>query len=376
MSYVIQVWESPLPATLEEADDILGRLLDEKAGKPSSKLDALVKTLWERYPRDLENDKVDPVWEDTFSKSGREATPVETLAVATPYLDEVVPFVAKTAVSLGLVAYDVQYGTVYLPDGRMLGIKPPARTSPSVAGKERQPFGEKAAAKQFVVEMKPFMDTHGFAWTKRVQGDAFVRNLPAAAHMLAPVISSEGGSAGMDLVILAHVHALDEPLRRFKKVRGEDAMPVLSASLCAHFLGTKDPRLAMFDKMPRISLTSPDRVAAVCTELRGIVSTDILPGLQRIDTVEAVWSLALEELAGTQPAAFEVSLEAKALAGGLAGDSRLDKYMGLAVAKHADRIAKRRDQAASAEQLRTINQRDEEGRAYLSKLGQFARSLA
>lgn len=124
MSYVIQLWEQPVPASLEEAEAILEQLLREDAGVPSSRLDQLVKLLWARYPRDLDTAPGDPVWADTFPRNGRTPLQVETLAIAAPHLDEVVPVVAKAATELGLVAYDPQYGTVYLPGGRRLGRAP------------------------------------------------------------------------------------------------------------------------------------------------------------------------------------------------------------------------------------------------------------
>ena len=87
MSYPIHVWEQPVPETLEEADAVAERLLAEPAGSPSSKLTQLVKTLWKKYPRDLDNDPEDAVWEDSFARTHREPLPVESLAIMTAYLD-------------------------------------------------------------------------------------------------------------------------------------------------------------------------------------------------------------------------------------------------------------------------------------------------
>ena len=116
MNYVIQVWEQPVPVKFEDAEGILDRLFKQRTDQPSAKLDRLVETLWTRYPKYIDNDVSDPVWADTLSKHGRLPLPVETLAISTPHLDEVVPVLVKAARDLGLVAYDPQYGTLYLPD--------------------------------------------------------------------------------------------------------------------------------------------------------------------------------------------------------------------------------------------------------------------
>ena len=64
MSYVLQVWEGAEPRDLEEADKILGRLLEDPTRRHRPRLAALAKALWNQFPKDIETAPDDPIWSD------------------------------------------------------------------------------------------------------------------------------------------------------------------------------------------------------------------------------------------------------------------------------------------------------------------------
>ena len=125
MSYVVHVWERPLPTTLQEALLIQQRLA-RLAADPHPKFATLAERLTARHP-DLGDDDDPGVWTD-----GPPVSPARglmmSLGVQSHALDLVLPFVVQQAGELGLVVLDEQAGAVYLPDGQALTIRGRTRT--------------------------------------------------------------------------------------------------------------------------------------------------------------------------------------------------------------------------------------------------------
>ena len=378
MSYVIQVWEQPVPAAFEDAEDILDRLFREGAGKPSAKLDQLVKTLWARYPKDLETDRDDPVWDDTFSKDGREPLKVETLAIATPHLDEVVPVVAKTATDLGLVAYDPQYGTVYLPDGRILGQAPPvareaAPAGPTAPGAPAELLDVDDATSRFVAAMGPFMAARGFAWKKAPSGDGWVRAFPGGQQKIAPLVDAGGGSVGLALHLSANLFAVDEHVHRFKQPRKPAPVNVLFATLSGYLEAAGHPGAGLFQPRGtsvRIPVNTSVRLDAAVAALQEIVPA-ILDEMHGFESLAGLWRNALDEAQGRRKARFTESIEAKMVAGKLLGATQeLDQVADAHLVRYEAGLVARR-QGASEFTLGMLVREEGEIRNELVRLREF-----
>lgn len=177
MSYVLQIWRTPIPVSVSEADDICSRLQREGAA-PRPEYTELAARLVARYADigDLDEDDDPGVWTDGPLAANAGAS-VFGVGVQTHALGEVVPFVIETARALGLLVYDFQAGAVYLADGRVLGLEHGAierAPEPSPAGA----FVTRAEVRRVLcAALGPALAARGFA---REKGDhAFVLHTEA-----------------------------------------------------------------------------------------------------------------------------------------------------------------------------------------------------
>ena len=351
MSYVVQVWEQPVPATAEEAQAILDRLLEQPAGQPSRNIDELLKMLWTRYPRDLVTDRADPVWADTFSKDGREATPVETLAVTTPYLDEVIPVITAATAALGLVAYDPQLGTVYLPGGRTLGTPPPTprqgRSAQVQAAATPPEFLNKATALTcFLDKAGPMLGAYGFRWTKVPMGQVFLRAFPGGQQIVAPVTTTgREGTPGLSLLVIGNLFAVDEHVHRLRTPRNPKPTEVLSSELHGWLQARGDERAAKLYRgevgESAIPVGTVAQVDAAVDLLKAIVP-DLLSEMAAFETLEGSWNAAVEAAQGRRAAHFTESLDAKVIAGKLLGAAGLEEVVEHDAARSSADLERRR----------------------------------
>jgi hypothetical protein len=128
MSYVIHIWQTPIPTSVLQAERICDRLQDKEAPQ-NPKFIELAKRLAVRYPcrsqmtydEDEYEDDREGVWIDDVM-DGISPNPVLTLGIRIQYKNviEVMPFVAETANALGLTVYDGEIGECYLPGGKVL----------------------------------------------------------------------------------------------------------------------------------------------------------------------------------------------------------------------------------------------------------------
>jgi hypothetical protein len=148
MSYVLHVWESPAPASVDDATKFIFES-DRTGLRPSEKFPAFVAALTAVYPdadtlesRDEDGD--DAIWIDS-PMDGETDEPVFVVGLRTSRIDDdTVPFIAHTAADFGLFVYDMQGGYLCRPDRTVLshdgGIEPlPTRRVPSTAPRPRAP---------------------------------------------------------------------------------------------------------------------------------------------------------------------------------------------------------------------------------------------
>jgi hypothetical protein len=130
MSYTLHIWDEPVPATVEEADQIaseLGRLASQGPVNPKYAEAALQITT--RFPFiDDPEAEADEVWSDgpLTPAAGQRLWGVGILS---QHAGEVQPFVVSTSNALGLVVYDFQLGKAYLPDGKVLSSGPRSKST-------------------------------------------------------------------------------------------------------------------------------------------------------------------------------------------------------------------------------------------------------
>jgi hypothetical protein len=146
MSYVVKIWEEPVPASVQEADRI-NTQLHREGGAQNPKFVELAQRLMARFPGpdaqaseddDDGDDDADfedgDVWTDV-TLDGQVGGPVWGVGVLTQHMNTVLPFVFAEAGKLGLVVYDPQAGEVRLSGGRVL----------TQAGQQPQQFEEESA---------------------------------------------------------------------------------------------------------------------------------------------------------------------------------------------------------------------------------------
>jgi hypothetical protein len=122
MSYVVFIWQSPVPTSATHADAIHGELSGQSTAQNPLFIE-LASRLTKRYPSPVDSgdDEDECVWTDG-PMDGKTDCAVYGIGVVTDYLGEVVPFVAREANALGLVMYDMQTGDAHLPDGTVLTV--------------------------------------------------------------------------------------------------------------------------------------------------------------------------------------------------------------------------------------------------------------
>jgi hypothetical protein len=166
MSYILHIWERPLPASLAEAGQIHTQLSAEQT-VPNPKFVELAKRLTQRHPciTTLDDEDTNAVWSDG-PLDGITARAVYGLGIQTDFVNSVVPFVVETANALGLTVYDMQAAEARLPDGSVLTL--PGQ-SPSVFAKTTQ--SEQLESKSQVIQLlldglRPLMEGYGFKMEK------------------------------------------------------------------------------------------------------------------------------------------------------------------------------------------------------------------
>jgi hypothetical protein len=127
MTYILHIWEHPLPASVAEADQIHTQLSAQKTAQ-NPKFIELAKCLTARHPciTTLDDEDPDAVWSDG-PLDGKTERAVYSIGIQTDFLNVVVPFVVSTANALGLTVYDMQVGEAHLTNNVVLTL--PGRTA-------------------------------------------------------------------------------------------------------------------------------------------------------------------------------------------------------------------------------------------------------
>jgi hypothetical protein len=118
VSYVVQIWESPVPTSFEDADRICIALHAQR-GEQNAKFVTLAERLMSKFRGPAADEEGEDVWTDV-ELDGECELPVYGVGILTEHLEKVLPVVVRIANALELVVFDEQDGALYLPDGRVL----------------------------------------------------------------------------------------------------------------------------------------------------------------------------------------------------------------------------------------------------------------
>ncbi|MEP7300029.1 MAG: hypothetical protein ABI699_00755 [Caldimonas sp.] len=163
MSYVLHIWEHPVPTGVLDADRI-HTLLTGQDGSQNPKFLELAKRLTARYPcLTTVGDDEESVWSDG-PLDGRTDEPIYGIGVQSGSASAVIPFVADAAGALGLTVYDMQAGTVHLPGGKVLALPGALPASaPLAAPGDNSALSSKAQVGELLIEgLRPLMESRGF----------------------------------------------------------------------------------------------------------------------------------------------------------------------------------------------------------------------
>ncbi len=207
MSYILVVWEQPIPSSMAEVGPLLSALRADKAVASSARVDAFMSRLWEKYPRDLDVEDEDYVWDDSFASTPQPRPRLIYLSISFSHIDEVMPFVLRLARENGLVVHDSEGGTVFLPSGLFLGNTPQPLKTPAPRA-----FDGKSAQRELIALLGAAFKPLGFRWAKIQAWDSrFVRKFDGGWQSVEPKIDIERDpkSINVDFLLSAFLDSAD-----------------------------------------------------------------------------------------------------------------------------------------------------------------------
>lgn len=163
MSYIIHIWEIPVPSTVDEAEALHQQLASQK-GPQNPKFITLANKLTACFPcvTAMDDDEDDAVWTDG-ALDGLTDQPVYGIGVRTDALERVLPVLIRQARELQLVVYDMQAARLYRPDGQVIGMRGQVRVVASEESGAREDLQGKAQVLTLLKEsLEPVMASHGF----------------------------------------------------------------------------------------------------------------------------------------------------------------------------------------------------------------------
>ena len=272
MSYSILVWDGPAPDSVAAAEAAVSTLSDDKAATSRPLFDTLCAALWKRWPRDFDGESEDVVWEDSFPRKPQPRRPLLAFTITLDYAQKVVPVVAREANARGLLAFDPQIGTVYLPSGVRLGADP----GPPVP---EDPFNAKSAMREFMAVMKKALVPLGFKWKRCTWDSRFVRDQEHGWESVAPSLDF---SYGRLFVVFSFEAFLDDEDRRMGvPLRTDGFKNAVALATFKNFLARvlPDRVVCIPDRLGDHVAHSLDDTRQLAGECADIVVDEVLPRL-------------------------------------------------------------------------------------------------
>jgi hypothetical protein len=206
MSYVLHIWQhpahEPMPADLSEAVAWHETLSKQRTPASQRTLHALYEFLEAQFPSSDSGDADDSsAWPEGLLPPQEDA--VWGFAIFGQALASVMPVLLKQTRALGLIVFDQQSGSAYLPSGQVLGQDvrwpEPAAQSESAATDDAD-FETTALPKKIVIEsLGAFLEPLGWRYVKSESG--FVKKYAECEHRLGCFV--EGWEP--DMVFSTHI---------------------------------------------------------------------------------------------------------------------------------------------------------------------------
>jgi len=300
MSYILVAWEQPIPRAMEEIAPLLRTLRDDKTMVNSTRADTFMDRLWEKYPRDLDGEDKDHVWDDSFPFAPQPRPRLIYLSISFSHIDEVMPFVLKIARETGLVVYDSEAGTVFLPTDSFLGDPPlpPEQPTPKA-------FDVKATERELLDLMASVFAPLGFEWVKIQKWDSrFVRKHAGGWQSITPKINVEPdlGLVDVDYLLAAYLDAAD-PLMGFETGTTQAADAFVATTFLSGFVDkTNSDRLKDFERTrSHWVLRSTQELARFANVSCDMIVKDLLPRLDNYRSMADYGHHVLDRIARNEP---------------------------------------------------------------------------
>lgn len=280
MSYVLHVWEYPVPRD-GEADAVLKALRAHRF-PPSPRFQALGRALTARFPDWGDDDSVPAVWVDS-PMDGNVQGAVWTIGIVSDYLDEAYPFLVETAGRLRLCVHDPQNGDTFLPE--LTWWPHWGQEHDAALGRRLDGLDVSLVEDIFAQELAPVLEVGGF---HRV-GGRFVRPTEEGWQSVRCALAKpEAGPAQLVVYLGVHLRAVIDALAATEQdIRPTEAWGGWGFSL--HDLlpganpGTAFPVRSMLELM---------QVLHTC---RGPLASKGLPMLDRARTLDGLYQMVSEQ---------------------------------------------------------------------------------
>jgi hypothetical protein len=175
MSYIIHIWEIPVPPTVEVAEALHQQLAGQR-GPQNPKFITLAGKLTACFSGVTamdDDDDDDTVWTDG-ALDGLTDQPVYGIGVRADALERVLLVLIRMARELQLVVYDMQAARLYRPDGQIIGLAGEVRVVASEEDGAREDLQGKAHVLTLLKQaLEPVMASHGFKPNKVGFGKKF-----------------------------------------------------------------------------------------------------------------------------------------------------------------------------------------------------------
>ncbi len=178
MSYVVHVWDQPIPETAKEADEIHQQIHADEVGR-NPKFVEYARRMMERHPCASHDDE----WTE-MPFDGETTEAVYSFLIVTSRLEEIYPSAVETARQVGLVFYDSQNGNAYLPDGSRLAYDDPLPAAAPAAAREYERRMRQVSAPVHEVRISGMQPGFGKAVVAHALAKLFKRTEKEAAMVL------------------------------------------------------------------------------------------------------------------------------------------------------------------------------------------------
>lgn len=281
MSYVLHVWEYPVPRD-GEAGAVL-QALREHRFPPSPRFQALGRELTARYPDWGDDDAVPAVWVDS-PMDGNVQGAVWTIGIVSDYLDEAYPFLVETAGRLRLCVHDPQSGDTFLPELSWWAHW--SRQHDAALGQRLNGLDVSLVEDIFAQQLAPVLDPGGF---RRVGGQ-FVRPTEEGWQTVRCALAKpDAGPAELMVGVGVHLRTVIDALAATEQdIRPTEAWGGWGFSLRDLLPGGSNPG-------PAFPVRSMLELTQVLQNCRGPLASKALPMLDRARTLSGLYEMVSEQ---------------------------------------------------------------------------------